>query len=92
MRIICVWCICLLISLPADAADAKAPIDEQAIEEPTTAQGTPQPSKPSSEQATATDSVTRTIKSKSKNKQNDDIFRPSEEISEDFAVSFPVDI
>jgi hypothetical protein len=27
-----------------------------------------------------------------KKKQDDEVFRPSEEISEDFAVSFPVDI
>ena len=93
-----VYCVFLLISLSVYAQEAedangpavaaRVPISKQSIEVPTTAQGSPQPS----EQTSAADSATNTIKSKSSDRRNDDIFRPSEEISEDFAVSFPVDI
>ncbi len=34
----------------------------------------------------------KTAKGAGKSKKDNEIFRPSEEISEDFAVSFPVDI
>ena len=34
----------------------------------------------------------RAVVKKTKESRNSDVFRPSEEISEDFAVSFPVDI
>jgi hypothetical protein len=84
MRIIYALCIILLSSLHAYAEDAK-PAAKSAEDE----QSTEPTSDDANKQATKADAATSTIK---KVKQNDDIFRPSEEISEDFAVSFPVDI
>jgi hypothetical protein len=80
MRIIFALSIILLCSLHAHAEDAKPAEDKQSTE-PT--------NDDANKQASKADAATSTIK---KGKQNDDIFRPSEEISEDFAVSFPVDI
>jgi hypothetical protein len=84
MRIIFALSIILLCSLHAHAEDAKPaakPAEDKQSTEPT--------NDDANKQAIKADAATSTIK---KGKQNDDIFRPSEEISEDFAVSFPVDI
>ena len=81
MRIIVVFCIISLSSY-AFAEDAKPPLSEQSAE---------QSVDDTKKQNTNPSPATNTI-DKSKGKQNDDIFHPSEEISEDFAVSFPVDI
>ena len=53
----------------------------------------PEPKKAtSSEQVQEQTQTSSPVAKKKRNKRDDDVFNPSEEISEDYAVSFPVDI
>ena len=58
----------------------------------------PQPTQRSPEQTTSTNAPTpqskkpATLKRQEKNQRGDDVFKPSEQISEDFAAPLPVDI
>jgi hypothetical protein len=72
-----------ILSAPLHAASA----DEDATAE------TPAPAKPGTATNQPDEKSSNKLKKKTKVKSEEkDIFRPSEEISEDFAVPFPVDI
>ncbi|NKB97992.1 MAG: hypothetical protein GKR90_05780 [Pseudomonadales bacterium] len=78
---------CCLTSCPTWAQSAD---DTDAATKSSPAEGSPIDTPAPAPQSTT--SAGNPERAKSKNKKAGDIFRPSEEISEDFAVSFPVDI
>ncbi len=76
-------CCCCVLQIQA------APAEEPQVQQSTPADP---PKAENSVEKTAQDVEPLATKSTQKTKRPLDIFQPSEEISEDFAVSFPVDI
>lgn len=81
--------------LTVGAIIAIAPVFSTAEENPAEL---PQPAQPSPEQAAPTTAPApqaqkpATLKRQEKNQRGTDVFKPSEQISEDFAAPLPVDI
>jgi hypothetical protein len=75
-----------VFAVPNVSSAAAAETDSEDIGKPTTA--TSETNKPQD----SNDKQAETNKDTNGKAKNREIFRPSEEISEDFAVSFPVDI
>ncbi len=81
----------LLIPVSTLSAEEENPATEVATEE-TTSETAPETAPETKREQTRTNGKTLQKTAEPKGRKGDDVFNPSEEISEDFAVSFPVDI
>lgn len=80
------WLVSAALVANGAQSDASPEPDKSATEGGDASNKTPPTARPDTEQAATSTDPNR------KTKRDGDIFLPSEEISEDFAVSFPVDI